>query len=78
LRFRTVSDAYIDGISRAPGYSMFDARLGRALWPRSQAYVGMLNALDVHQEPGRIGDTRPPLGRTFYIGLRAELPWEED
>jgi outer membrane receptor for ferrienterochelin and colicins len=78
LRFRAVGDAYIDGVSRAPGYSMFDARLGRALWPRSQAYVGMLNALDVHQEPGRIGDTRPPLGRTFYIGLRAELPWEED
>ncbi len=78
LRWRTVSDAYLDGVSRGPGYSMFDARLARALWSRSQAYVGMLNALDVHQEPGRVGDTRPPLGRVLYVGLRADFPWEDD
>lgn len=78
LRFRSVSDAYLDGVSRGPGYSMLDARLARALWPRSQAYVGMLNSLDIHQEPGRVGDTRPPLGRVLYVGLRADFPWEED
>jgi outer membrane receptor for ferrienterochelin and colicins len=78
LRLRAVSDAYLDGVSRGPAYTMFDARLARALWSRSQAYVGLLNALDVHQEPGRVGDTRPPIGRVLYVGLRAEFPWEED
>jgi outer membrane receptor for ferrienterochelin and colicins len=64
--------------TRAPGYQTVDVRLGRALWPRSQVYVGALNLLDVKQEPGRLGDTRPPLGRIIYIGLRADFPWEND
>ena len=51
--------------------------MGRTLWPHSQAYVGALNLLDVKQDPGRLGDTRPPLGRILYIGLRADFPWED-
>lgn len=77
-RFRVVSDAFLDGTSRAPGYSSLDGRVGHALWPKSQLYAGVVNAGDVRQEPGRLGDTRPPLGRVVYIGLRAELPWEDE
>lgn len=77
-RYRLNSDAYISDALRAPGYQTLDLRAGRALWPRSQAYVGILNLFDVQQEPGRVGDTRPPLGRVAYVGLRAELPSEEN
>ena len=49
----------------------------RELRLRSQVYVGALNVLDTKQELGRLGDTRPPLGRILYVGLRGELPWED-
>lgn len=77
VRARVVTSAFLDVDTRTPGYQMVDLRAGRALWPRSQLYVGALNVLDVKQEPGRIGDTRPPLGRILYVGLRADFPWED-
>jgi outer membrane receptor for ferrienterochelin and colicins len=78
VRARVVTSAFLDLDTRGPGYQTVDVRLGRALWPRSQAYIGALNLLDVRQEPGRLGDTRPPLGRILYIGLKADFPWEDD
>ena len=77
-RWRASSDAFVSTELRAPGYQTIDLRLMREVWPKSQAYVGVLNLTDVHQEPGRVADMRPPLGRAFYAGLRAELPWEEE
>ncbi len=78
VRARVVTNAFLDVDLRAPGYQTVDARIGRALWPRAQAYVGALNLLDVRQEPGRLGDTRPPLGRILYVGIKADFPWEDD
>ncbi len=78
LRARVVTNSFLDVDLRSPGYQLVDARFGRALWPRSQMFVGALNLLDVKQEPGRLGDTRPPLGRILYVGLRADFPWEDD
>jgi outer membrane receptor for ferrienterochelin and colicins len=78
VRARIITNSFLDVDTRAPGYQTVDVRLGRALWPRSQIYLGALNLLDVKQEPGRLGDTRPPLGRIFYLGLRADFPWEDD
>lgn len=78
VRARVITNSFLDVDTRAPGYQTVDVRLGRALWPRSQVYVGVLNLLDVKQEPGRLGDTRPPLGRIFYVGLRADFPWEDE
>ena len=78
LRWRVASDAFVDETTRSPGYTTIDLRVSRPMWPKSEAYVGVLNLLDAHQEPGRIGDLRPPFGRVFYIGLRAELPWEDE
>jgi outer membrane receptor for ferrienterochelin and colicins len=77
VRSRVVTSAFLDVNGRSPGYQTVDVRLGRTLWPHSQAYVGALNLLDVKQDPGRLGDTRPPLGRILYVGLRAEFPWED-
>jgi len=77
-RFRVVTDAFVSAESRSPGYATVDLRVGRELWPRSQAYLGVLNLLDVQQDPGRVGDLRPPLGRVLYVGFRAEFPWEEE
>ncbi len=76
-RWRASSDAFVDSTTRAPAYQTFDLRLTRALWAGAQAYVGVINATDVHQEPGRVGDLRSPVGRLFYVGLRAELPGED-
>jgi outer membrane receptor for ferrienterochelin and colicins len=78
LRARVVTRSFLNADMRSPGYETVDVRIGRTLWPRSQAYVGALNVADVKQEPGRLGDTRPPLGRVLYIGLRADFPWEDE
>jgi outer membrane receptor for ferrienterochelin and colicins len=78
VRTRVVTSAFIDPDTRAPGYETIDLRLSRALWSRAEAYGGVQNLLDVRPDPGRVGDTRPPLGRILYLGLRAEFPWEDD
>jgi outer membrane receptor for ferrienterochelin and colicins len=77
LRWRAVTDAFIDETARSPGFETFDARLARELWPKSQILVGVTNLLDVKKDPARLGDQRPIIGRTVYAGLRAELPWGE-
>lgn len=76
-RWRTASEAYLTDTTRAPGFTTADVRLARALWPKAQVYAGALNALDVHMDPGRVGDLRPPLGRVLYAGVRSELPWDD-
>ncbi len=77
LRGRFVSDAFVDGVTRTPGYQTVDARLSRPLWPGLLAYLGVLNLFDQHQNPGQVGDLRPPLGRVLYAGLSLTLPAEE-
>ena len=77
-RWRASTDAFVSTDLRAPGYQTIDVRIARALWPRSQAYLGVLNLTDVHQDPGRVGDLRPPMGRVFHAGIRAELPGDDE
>jgi outer membrane receptor for ferrienterochelin and colicins len=76
-RTRSVTDAFLSATSRAPGYTTVDVRVARELWPRAQVYLGILNLLDARQDPGRVGDLRPPLGRVFYAGIRGEIPSED-
>ncbi|MET0593550.1 MAG: TonB-dependent receptor, partial [Polyangiaceae bacterium] len=76
-RFRASSDAFVDRTIRAPAYQTLDLRVSRPLWSGAQAYIGVVNLTDVHQEPGRVGDLRSPMGRVLYAGLRAELPGED-
>jgi outer membrane receptor for ferrienterochelin and colicins len=77
-RARIVTGSFLDENTRAPGYENFDLRIARTLWPSSQLYVGALNVTDVKQDPGRLGDTRSPLGRILYVGLKADFPWEDE
>ena len=78
MRGRVVTRAYIDETTSGPGFHALDGRLSRALWSRSDAFVGVQNLLDARSDPSRVGDTRPPLGRVFYAGLRATFPWEDE
>ena len=73
-RTRSASDAFVDATARTPGYGTVDMRVACTLWPSAQAYLGVLNLFDVRQDPTRVGDLRPPLGRVLYAGLRAALP----
>ena len=36
-------------------------------------YVGGENLTDVQRDPDRLGDQRPQLGRTFYVGLSGDF-----
>ncbi|WP_437321801.1 TonB-dependent receptor plug domain-containing protein [Sorangium sp. So ce385] len=81
-RLRTIASAFIEvddrGVTRrAPGFTTLDARLARPLWPSSQAYVGVRNLLGAQKDPNRRNDHRPLEGRTVYLGVVAELPWED-
>ncbi|KYF70708.1 TonB-dependent receptor, partial [Sorangium cellulosum] len=76
-RLRTLTSAFVAAGLRAPGFTTLDARLARPLWPSSQAYVGVRNVLGAQKDPDRLGDHRPLEGRTVYLGVIAELPWED-
>ncbi|APR82339.1 TonB-dependent receptor [Minicystis rosea] len=78
LRWRAVTDAYLEDGLRTVGFQTIDARVSRPIWPGSLAYVGVLNALGAQKDPLRLGDQRPIAGRTFYLGFTAELPWENE
>lgn len=77
-RARAVTDAFIDKGLRSPPFATLDARLARPLWPSALAYAGVLNALDIRKDDNLPGDQRPIAGRTLYVGLTAEMPWEVD
>jgi outer membrane receptor for ferrienterochelin and colicins len=78
LRWRGVTDAFIDEDTRTPGFSTLDARLGRELWPKAQVYTGVTNLFNVQKDALRPGDQRPIDGRTIYVGIRSEYPWSSD
>ncbi|AKT42021.1 TonB-dependent receptor plug domain-containing protein [Chondromyces crocatus] len=78
LRYRMVSDAFLDQGLRTVPFQTLDARLARPLWSGAQAYVGTRNALGAQRDVLRIGDQRPMEGRIVYGGLIAELPWESE
>lgn len=76
-RLRVVTDAYVDDATRTPPFASLDVRLAQKTWPGGEVYVGALNLLGYQKEPARFGDQRPVEGRTFYLGVSAELPAQE-
>lgn len=78
LRYRMVTDAFLEEGLRTPGFQTIDARFAKNFKSGIQAYAGVLNALGVQKDPNRLGDQRPVQGRTIYVGLTAEIPAEEE
>ncbi|NUP13668.1 MAG: TonB-dependent receptor [Polyangiaceae bacterium] len=76
-RIRAVTSAYLDDETRTPPFATLDLRLAQRTWPGGEAYVGALNLIGYEKDPQRYGDQRPVEGRTFYLGVSAELPPEE-
>ncbi len=73
-RARVATDAYIDDELRTPSFGTLDLRLSQRLWSGAQAYGSVLNLLGAQKDPSRIADPRPIEGRTFLVGLAADLP----
>jgi outer membrane receptor for ferrienterochelin and colicins len=78
LRYRWVASSFVAPDVRSPGSELVDARVGARVWRDLEAYVGVLNLLDQKKDPSLVGDSRPALGRSFYFGVRAELPGGEE
>jgi outer membrane receptor for ferrienterochelin and colicins len=89
-RLRGVTSAYLNGddlgtppagtvlLERAPGFANLDVRLGQTFARSIEVYGGVLNLLGVEKNIAWIGDQRPVEGRTFYLGIRGDLPPPED
>jgi outer membrane receptor for ferrienterochelin and colicins len=78
LRFRYVTTTFVSTDIETPGYGLLDARIGYAPLSAVQFYAGGLNLLDVERDPALVGDARPTLGATFYIGARGELSFDDE
>lgn len=75
-RWRFVTSTFVDDDIRSPGFSTLDVRIAHEVWPRSKIYFGAQNLLGAQKDPNRLGDQRPIEGRTLYLGLSADFPWE--
>jgi len=75
-RYRVVTDAFINADIRSVGFSMLDFRLSYRPYPALEVYSGVLNTLDAMKDPDRLGDQRPLVGRTFTLGLIADVAEE--
>jgi outer membrane receptor for ferrienterochelin and colicins len=78
VRFRYVTTTFVETGIETPGYGLLDARVGYSPVQAVQFYAGGLNLLDVERDPALLGDARPTLGATFYIGARGELSFDEE
>ena len=80
LRYRVVSSAFagrIDEVARdSPAFSLLDARVAYQLWPALSVFVGALNLTDARRHTLDVTDTRPALGRQFFVGISGDAPVE--
>jgi outer membrane receptor for ferrienterochelin and colicins len=81
LRYRWVAAAYAGTVDqeelRSAAFGVLDARLSARMFDPLEAFVGVLNAADVARDPFEPGDTRPALGRQFYVGFRGSASADE-
>jgi outer membrane receptor protein involved in Fe transport len=78
LRYRIVSSAFagrIDDVPRtSPSFDLLDARVAYRLLPVLNLFVGGLNLSDSRRRSLDVTDTRPVIGRQFYLGLSGDAP----
>jgi outer membrane receptor for ferrienterochelin and colicins len=75
LRYRVVSSAFSgDDLPDTPSFGLLDARVAYRLFDSLNLFVGALNLTDTRRNFAEPTDTRPVLGRQFYLGLSGEAP----
>ena len=78
LRYRITSSTFagrIDEVARtSPGFDVLDARVAYRLFPALSLFVGGLNLTNSRRHVLDTTDTRPALGRQFYVGLSGDAP----
>lgn len=78
VRYRFVSDAFAVRLDaqdfRSPSFGTLDARVAYQLLPALELALGGLNLSDVWRDPDETTDTRPVLGRRFYLALSGQIP----
>jgi outer membrane receptor for ferrienterochelin and colicins len=77
-RFRYVTATAVDAAVKTPGYGLLDARIAYTPASPVEVYAGATNLLDVRRDPARVGDARPTLGMTLYLGARVELSFDDE
>jgi outer membrane receptor for ferrienterochelin and colicins len=77
LRYRVVSGALAgrvgDFVPRSPGFDLLDARLAYRAWDSVNLFVGGLNLTNSRRHLLEVTDTRPAVGRQFYVGLSGDV-----
>ena len=79
VRYKVVSSAhgYVNEQPVEGSFALLDARVALKLFPSLEAYIGGQNLGDARRDPQNANDLRPALGRTFYVGLRGDVPGAE-
>jgi len=76
VRYRVVSRAFAGLIQEearySAGFALLDARVAYQAWPALALFVGALDLTDVRRRPLEVTDTRPALGRQFYLGFSGQ------
>ncbi len=76
VRLRHTSSAFVengDADVRSVAQTTLAARVAYRPLSQLTVYVGGENLTDVRRDPDRLGDQRPQLGRTFYVGLSGDF-----
>ena len=80
VRYRVVSRAFagrIDDIAHdSPSFGLLDARVAYQLWPALSLFAGALNLTNARRQALDPTDTRPALGRQFFLGFSGDAPAE--
>jgi outer membrane receptor for ferrienterochelin and colicins len=78
VRYRWVAEAFAGRVDdqdlQSPAFGLLDARVAYRVLPALELYAGALNLIDQKRDPLEPSDTRPALGRQFYLGVRGEMP----
>lgn len=80
LRYRWVAGAYAGSLDevelQSQSFGVLDARVAVRVLPELELYAGALNLIGEKRNALELADTRPALGREFYLGLRGQVPAE--
>ena len=78
VRYRWVAETFAGHLDdqelRSPSFGTLDARVAFSIAAPLELYAGAINLLGEKRNALDPADTRPALGREFYLGLRGAVP----